>query len=208
MDISTLTKARLWDYLILSARMLLAFIFFVYGAGKLAGYQFGVTPEVLAQPMGQVSLAHVAWYCFAHQPFSAFVGISQILASFCLLWNRSALLGALLLLPIATTIFIIDLTFLREMVAFQYMLPFYLGLLVLILIHYRDRMLVVARALTVGVTTRFAYPLWAYCLLPLMMGLLSLCWMIPMYAVSFMQNPTGTASYFGRLFSSLSHLLH
>lgn len=208
MSTYTFTKAWLWDYFILSARMLLAFIFFVYGAGKLAGYQFGVTPEILAQPMGQVSLMHVAWYCFDHQPFSAFVGISQILASLCLLWNRSALMGALLLLPIAVTIFIIDLTFLNQIVAFRYMLPFYLGLIFLILYHYRDRMLVVARTLTVGVTTRFSYPVWAYCLLPLMAGLLSLGWMIPMYAVSFSQNPTGTASYFSRLFSSLAHLVH
>ena len=192
-------RARRWDYFILTARVLLASIFLVYGVGKLVGLQFGVTPEILTQPLGQVSLAHLAWYCFDHQPFSAFVGVSQILASLGLLWNRTALLGALLLLPIAVTILVIDLTYLRQMVAFQYMLPFYIGLILLILAHYRERMLVVFRALTRGVTTRFTYPWWGYCLLPLTAGLLSLGWMLPMYTVSLLTNPSGTLAYFQRL---------
>ncbi|NML67868.1 DoxX family membrane protein [Hymenobacter sp. RP-2-7] len=195
-------RARRWDYFILTARVLLAGIFFVYGVGKLVGLQFGVTPEILAQPLGQVSLSHLAWYCFDHQPFTAYIGVSQILASLGLLWNRTALLGALLLLPIAVTIFVIDLTYLRQMVAFQYMLPFYIGLLLLILAHYRARMLVVVRALTQGVTTRFAYPWWGYCFLPLAAGLLSLGWMLPMYTVSFLQNSSGTLGYFQRLVTS------
>jgi uncharacterized membrane protein YphA (DoxX/SURF4 family) len=191
------SKACLWDYFILTARVLLASIFLVYGVGKLVGLQFGVTPQILAQPLGQVSVAHLAWYCFDHQPFCAFVGISQIVASLSLLWNRTALLGALLLLPIAVTIWVIDLTFLNHITAFRYMLPFYLGLLFLILAHYRDRMVVVARALALGVTTRFAYPWWAYGLLPLLAGVLSLGWMLPLYAVNFSANPTWTIDYFG-----------
>jgi uncharacterized membrane protein YphA (DoxX/SURF4 family) len=196
---ATSPRARRWDYFILTARVLLAGIFLVYGVGKLVGLQFGVTPEILAQPLGQVSLTHLAWYCFDHQPFSAFIGVSQILASLGLLWNRTALLGALLLLPIAVTILVIDLTYLRLMVAFQYMLPFYIGLIFLILAHYRDRMLVVMRALTQGVTTRFTYPWWGYCFLPLTAGLLSLGWMIPMYTASLLTNPSGTLDYFHRL---------
>jgi uncharacterized membrane protein YphA (DoxX/SURF4 family) len=192
-------RARRWDYFILTARVLLAGIFLVYGVGKLVGLQFGVTPEILAQPLGQVSLMHLAWYCFDHQPFSAYIGVSQILASLGLLWNRTALLGALLLLPIAVTILVIDLTYLRQMVAFQYMLPFYIGLIFLILAHYRDRMMVVIRALTQGVTTRFTYPWWGYCCLPLTAGLLSLGWMIPMYTASLLANPSGRLDYFHRL---------
>ena len=208
MALSTFPKAQRWDYFILTARVLLAGIFLIYGVGKLAGFQFGVTPEILAQPMGQVSLAHLAWYCFDHQPFCAFVGLSQILASLGLLWNRTALLGALLLLPIAVTILVIDLTFLNNIVAFRYMLPFYIGLLLLILAHYRDRMRVVARALALGVTTRFAYPWWGYCLLPFLAGLLSLGWLLPMYTVSFIKHPAWTLDYFGRLFAHVTHLFH
>jgi len=199
MAATTSPRARRWDYFILTARVLLAGIFLVYGVGKLVGLQFGVTPEILAQPLGQVSLMHLAWYCFDHQPFSAFIGVSQLLASLGLLWNRTALLGALLLLPIAVTILVIDLTYLRQMVAFQYMLPFYIGLLFLILAHYRDRMRIVLRALTQGLTTRFTYPWWEYCCLPLTAGLLSLGWMIPMYMANLLTNPSGTIGYFHRV---------
>lgn len=204
---STSANAKRWDYFILTARVLLALIFMGYGSAKLAGYQFGVTPEVLAQPMGKVSLAHVAWYCFQHEPFSGFVGISQIAASVLLLWNRTALVGALLLLPIAMTIFVIDLTYLRDIIAFRYALPFYLGLIFLILYHYRDRMLVVFRALTVGVTTRFSYPWWAYLLLPVAAGLLSFGWLLPKYAVDFIYNPAGTLAYFESILAQLKQLL-
>lgn len=199
----TASKAHLWDYAILAARFALAFIFLSYGVAKLAGYQFGVTPEVLAQPLGQVGLDHVAWYCFAHEPFSAFIGISQITASALLLWNRTALLGALLLFPIALTIFIIDITFLNKIIAFRYMLPFYLGLTLLIINHYRGRMLAVYQLLTAGVTTRFAYPLWAYALLPVAAVLLSFIWLIPKYAVDFVQHPKAMMQYFQSVFHHL-----
>ncbi|WP_223650327.1 DoxX family membrane protein [Hymenobacter psoromatis] len=207
MTISSFTKAHYWDYFILMARVALAFIFMSYGLAKLAGYQFGVTSEILAQPLGQVSLAHVAWYCFGHEPFSAFVGISQVLASLLLLWNRTALVGAVLLLPIAITIFIIDLTYLNEIVAFRYALPFYLGLIFLIINHYRSRMVVVFRALALGVTTRFSYPLWTYFMLPVAGILLSMSWLLPKYTVDFIHNPAGTIRYFELLFTHLKQLI-
>jgi uncharacterized membrane protein YphA (DoxX/SURF4 family) len=207
MALSASTKARYWDYFILCARVALAFIFMAYGIVKLAGYQFGVTPEVLVQPLKQVSVAHVAWYCFGFQPFSAFVGISQVLASLLLLWNRTVLLGAVLLLPIAVMIFVIDITYLNEVVAFRYALPFYLGLIFLILAHYRDRMRVVFQALAVGVTTRFTHPRWKYLILPVAGVLLSQSWLLPKYTVDFIQNPAGMIRYFDLLFTHLKQLI-
>lgn len=207
MALFTSTKAHHWDYFILCARVALAFIFMVYGVGKLTGYQFGVTPEVLAQPLGQVSVAHIAWYCFSFQPFSAFVGISQVLASLLLLWNRTVLLGAVLLLPIAVMIFIIDITYLNDIVAFRYALPFYLSLIFLILAHYRDRMRVVFQALAVGVTTRFTHTQWKYLVLPFAGIFLSMSWLLPKYAVDFIQNPSGMIRYFDLLFTHLKQAM-
>jgi len=201
------TNTRRWDYFVLTARTLLAFIFMSYGVAKLVGLQFSVSPAVLAQPLGQASLAHVAWYCFGHEPFNTYVGVSQILASLLLLWHRTALLGAVLLLPIATTIFIIDLTYLSDIVAFRYALPFYLALILLIFYHHRDRMLLIIRALIGGAATRRAYPWWAYLLLPVAAGLLSLGWLLPKYGVDFMLNPAGTLHYFALVFAQLKHLI-
>lgn len=199
MPTPTFSRALAWPYFILAARVLLAFTFFGYGAIKLAGYQFGVSAQVLAQPLGQVSLDHLAWYCFDQQPFKTFVGVSQIVAALLLLHPRTVLLGALLLLPIAVNIFVIDLTYLRQIVAFRYMLPFHLGLLALIFWHYRAAVLVAWQALTQHLGARLAYPWWSYMLLPLAALALNLLWLLPKYAVDFYYYPAATAHYFGAL---------
>jgi uncharacterized membrane protein YphA (DoxX/SURF4 family) len=207
MTVAVPLPAQRWNYLILAARVLLAFTFLAYGVGKLVGYQFGVTAEVLTQPLGQVSLHHLAWYSFDHEPFKTFVGVSQVLGALLLLPNRTVLLGTLLLLPIVVTIFIIDLTFLRDIVAFRYMLPFYLGLLLLICWHHRTRMLTVWQALTQGMALRPAHPWWAYGLLPLAIVALHFCWLVPKTLVDFLYHPAATLHYFERVLGHVRQLL-
>ena len=207
MTLSKPTKARFWDYCVLAARVLLAFVFISYGVAKLAGYQFGVPAEVMAQPLRHVSLPHLAWYCFEQEPFKTFIGVSQVIAGLLLLWNRTALLGALFLLPIAANIFVIDLTFLNDIIAFRYALPFYLGLILLICGHYRDRMAAAFRALTQGLTTRFAYPWWAYALLPVAAAFLTLGWLVPKNAVDLLNHPAATLRYYELLFTHLKELV-
>ena len=161
------TKGWFWDYFILAARSLLAYTFISYGYHKLVGGQFGLTAAQAALPVGQLGLFKLSWYLFGQEPFRSFVGVSQIIAGLLLLWNRTALLGALLLLPIAANVLVVDITYLKLLPAFQWRLSYYIGLVFLILWHYRQRMLVAWQALTQGLTTRLAYPWWAYGLLPL-----------------------------------------
>lgn len=160
------TKAQLWDYFILTARFLLAYTFIHYGYAKLVGGQFGLTPAQAALPASQLGLFKLSWYLFDQEPFRSFVGVSQIVAGLLLLWHRTALLGALLLLPIAANVLVIDITYLK-MPGFYWRLSYYIGLIFLIFWHYRVRMLVVLQTLTKGVAPRFTHPWWAYGLLPL-----------------------------------------
>jgi uncharacterized membrane protein YphA (DoxX/SURF4 family) len=160
------TKAHLWDYFILTARVLLAYTFINYGYAKLSGGQFGLTPAQAVLPVSQLGLFKLSWYLFDQEPFRSFVGVSQVVAGLLLLWHRTALLGALLLLPIAANVLVIDITYLK-MPGFYWRLSYYIGLIFLIFWHYRTRMLVVFQTLTKELTTRFAYPWWAYGLLPL-----------------------------------------
>lgn len=188
MPLSSTRKAQLWDYFILTARVLLAVTFISYGYAKLKGGQFGLTPAQAALPVNQLGLFKLSWYLFEQEPFKSFVGVSQIVAGLLLLWNRTALLGALLLLPIAINVLIIDITYIK-MVGFYWRLSYYIGLIFLILWHYRDRMRVVWRALTQDVTTRFAYPWWAYALLPLAAIGAELVGAMPFVLVQFIANP-------------------
>jgi uncharacterized membrane protein YphA (DoxX/SURF4 family) len=160
------SKAQLWDYTILAARVLLAGTFLTYGCAKLAHWQFGITAAEAAKPVGELGLFRLSWYLFGQEPFKSFVGVAQVLAALLLLWNRTALLGALLLLPIAANVLVVDITYLK-MPSLYGRLSYYIGLIFLILWHYRDRMRIVWDALTRSLTTRFHYPWWAYAMLPI-----------------------------------------
>ncbi|TPG67355.1 hypothetical protein [Hymenobacter nivis] len=161
-----LTRAQAWDYCILAARVLLAGTFISYGYAKLHDGQFGLAPAQLAQPVQQLGLFRLSWYLFGQEPFKSFVGYSQIAAGLLLLWHRTALVGALVLLPIAANVLVVDLTYLKILPSLAWRLVFYLSLIFLICWHYRGRLHAAWRALTQGLAPRFPYPWWAYALLP------------------------------------------
>ena len=200
------TRARLWDYSVLAARVLLAGTFINYGYGKLVGGQFGITAAQAALPVGQLGLFKLSWYLFAQEPFRSFVGVSQVVAGLLLLWNRTALLGALLLLPIAANVLVVDLTYIKILPTFAWRLSYYIGLIFLIFWHYRDRMLAVWRTLTHGLTTRFSYPWWAYGLLPLAAVGLEVAGALPQVLIALLRHPGQTWHATTRLFQEL--LLH
>jgi len=191
MTFSETTRAQLWDYTILAARVLLAGTFLVYGGAKLMDGQFGISAAEAAKPVGQLSLFRLSWYLFAQEPFKSFVGISQVVAALLLLWNRTALLGALLLLPIAANVLVVNLSYIK-MPSLYWRLSYYLLLLGLIFWYYRPRMHAAWVALTQGLTTRFRYPWWAYGLLPAAALGLELLGALPQLLYFLVSKPTET----------------
>jgi uncharacterized membrane protein YphA (DoxX/SURF4 family) len=191
MTFSETTKAQLWDYTILAARVLLAGTFLTYGSAKLVDGQFGLSAAEAAKPVGQLSLFRLSWYLFAQEPFKSFVGVSQVVAALLLLWNRTALLGALLLVPIAANVLVVNLAYIK-MPTLYWRLSYYLLLLGRIFWHYRDRMHTVWVALTHGLTTRFRYPWWAYLLLPGVAIGLELVGMLPQVLYALVSKPIDT----------------
>ncbi|GAB3538856.1 hypothetical protein GCM10027443_34590 [Pontibacter brevis] len=138
-------KENYWDYFILAARFLIGWTFLRYGYSKMVDGQFGISDVELATPLKDLSLFRVSWYMFDHQPFKAFIGVSQVICGGLLIINRTALLGAFLFLPIVTTVLLIDLTFMPTAMAnaFAWRLSFYILLDFLILWHYRSKMEVI-----------------------------------------------------------------
>jgi uncharacterized membrane protein YphA (DoxX/SURF4 family) len=206
MIFSGTTRAQLWDYTILAARVLLAGTFLVYGGAKLMDGQFGLSAAEAAKPVGHLSLFRLSWHLFAQEPFKSFVGISQVVAGLLLLWNRTALLGALLLVPIVANVLVVNLTYIK-MPGLYARLSYYLLLLGLIFWHYRDRMLTVWVAFTHGLTTRGRYPWWAYALLPAAALGLELVGTLPQLLYALVQEPTATLRSISQLASALwTHL--
>ncbi|MEO0470544.1 MAG: DoxX family membrane protein [Bacteroidota bacterium] len=173
-----INKQKAWDYFILVARFLLGWTFLRYGFGKLMDGQFGLTEAELHTSVQELSTFKLSWYLFDMQPFKAFIGISQIICGFLLIINRTAILGAFMFLPIVATILIIDITFLK-MPGFYTRLGAYILLDLLILYHYKDRMLVIWAAVWQDVQTKFSFPAWRYLILPIMAIILEIALAMP-----------------------------
>jgi hypothetical protein len=184
-------KQKLLDYFILCARVLLALILFNYGWAKLTDGQFGVTEKELAKPIKELGLFKLSWYLFDQEPFKSFIGVSQIITSLLLVYNRTLILGALIAIPIFLNVLIIDITYIK-MTGFYWRLSYYLFLDFLILWHYKERMYLAFKNIFQGISTKFKYPIWAYLILPIMALGLEFLGAVPRLLLGLMLNPTET----------------
>jgi uncharacterized membrane protein YphA (DoxX/SURF4 family) len=163
--------AKLMDFAVLALRWYLAFYMIDYGWGKMTGGQFGIqNPEILEKPLKEVDKFYLAWYLFGmDKTFDIGVGLMQVAGGILIVINRTLLLGALLLLPILCQIFLVDLAFTDNIFGPNLWLRL-LGMIaadVLILMYYRDRMMLIWGHLTKDISTRFPYPWWVFLLMPL-----------------------------------------
>ncbi|MEP5103144.1 MAG: hypothetical protein ABJQ84_00935 [Ekhidna sp.] len=207
MNFKQIAKPKYWDYFILAARFLIGWTFLRYGYSKLMAGQFGLSETELLTPIPELSPFRISWYLFDLQPFKNFIGISQIICGLLLIWNRTAILGAFMFLPIVATILIMDVTFMPTDMAntFTWRLSYYIALDILILWHYNDRMLIIWNAAWKGVTTRFKYPIWVYLTLPIVAIILE--FISPRTLFKLLTNPVETIKGFGELFTLLIDVL-
>ena len=89
----------------------------IYALSKLLGGQFymkGKLPAVVANTtLGEASGFSLAWTFMGHSYFYImFVGIAQLIGAWFLLWNKTKLIGVLILLPIMVNIIVFDIIFL------------------------------------------------------------------------------------------------
>jgi hypothetical protein len=84
----------------------------LYGAAKITGSQFTILNSELSRPLGQVSGFWLTWYYFGYSTFyKILIGLTEIGGGLLLAVPRTALLGALLLLPVMVNIVVIDICF-------------------------------------------------------------------------------------------------
>jgi len=89
----------------------------IYAISKIFGGQFymkGKLPaEIANTTLGEASGFSLAWTFMGHSYFYIlFVGITQIVGAWFLLWNKTKLLGVLILIPIMVNIILFDIIFL------------------------------------------------------------------------------------------------
>ena len=84
----------------------------LYGFAKLTGSQFTVLDSELEKPLGRVSGFWLTWYYFGYSPvYKTFVALAEIGGSLLLAIPRTALLGALFLLPVMVNVVAIDVCY-------------------------------------------------------------------------------------------------
>lgn len=177
-----ISKQQAIDLGILALRWYLAFYMFSYGFSKITQGQFQVhDPAILKTPLEDAGRFYIAWYLFGLSPvFSWVVGLTQMLGAVLIVFHRTTLIGALVLLPVIGQIFLIDVAFTMEQ--FGPALPARLaGMLVsdlLILWYYKTPVVAAWKVLTTGISTRFGYAWWVYPLLPVVGFLMDFVWAV------------------------------
>jgi len=107
------------SYYELAARIHVFILLNLYGIGKIAGGQFyrkGKLPAEIADlPLAEVGAYDLAWTFMGYSfSYILFIGIFQIIGAWCLLWERTKLIGILILMPILVNIIVFDFIFLPQ----------------------------------------------------------------------------------------------
>ena len=103
-------------YFELASRWYVCLMLNVYGWGKLLGGQFykrGHLPKAIAaKPIGEVGSFDLAWAFMGYSYTYIFIiGAMQVIGALLLLWNRTKLIGAAILVPILFNIIVFDAIF-------------------------------------------------------------------------------------------------
>ncbi len=110
-------KENIKEVLELVFRQCVFIILNIYGISKLLGGQFymkGKLPaEIANTTLGDASGFSLAWTFMGHSyVYILFIGITQLIGAWLLLWNKTKLIGVLILLPIMVNIILFDIIFL------------------------------------------------------------------------------------------------
>lgn len=135
----------------LAARLYVFVFINIYGMGKMLVGQFhprGHLPEELGQtPLADLGGFDLAWTFFGYsRSYVLFIGMSQVIGGFMLLWQRTKLLGVALLIPILLNIIVVDYCFTIPSGA-MWSAVVYLVLLLLILYLNREKVVAALEAL-------------------------------------------------------------
>ena len=120
-------------------RFYLALIFLVYAKNKLLQDQFSFQPSLLETQVKNVSLLELQWYIYSFEPFNYFIGITQLVTVFLLVFRKTVFWGAISFIVIITNIVIVNLSVMDGWVQLKMVSKavFLLGLALILLAYYK-----------------------------------------------------------------------
>jgi hypothetical protein len=128
------TYPKYLDWLRYTCAVLLCF----YGVSKLTGHQLVVPPWVAQKPIGSLDGYTLTWYYFGYShTYKYILGAIQVTCAALLLFRKSALIAALMMVPMMVNIMLINL-FYSITAGAERTAAFILGCMLLLLWHQRD----------------------------------------------------------------------
>jgi len=128
------------EILEITCRLYVFFFLTSYGIGKIIGGQFytaaSIPDEIALMPIELVPDFELAW-TFMGRSFGyiLFIGLAEIIGAFLLLFNKTKLIGTLILIPIMVNIIVFDIFFLDEYGALAGATLYLLMLLTIVVIN-------------------------------------------------------------------------
>jgi hypothetical protein len=93
-------------------RYLSACLLFIYGLSKLLGIQFTLPPEMALRPVGSLTGHQLTWYYYSYShAYANILGLTQLAGGAMLLFRKTAMLGAAMMLPVMLNILMVNLFF-------------------------------------------------------------------------------------------------
>lgn len=90
-------------------RYLLGITMIPYGLTKIMRTQFLISPEAWKRPLEQLSGISLTWAFLGHSPwFTVVLGLLEFIPALLLLFRRTTLLGAILMLPMTLNVLLIN----------------------------------------------------------------------------------------------------
>lgn len=91
-------------------RYFCAFMLYTYGISKLLHLQFDLQAQLAQQPVGALTGYQLTWFYFGYsRAYAVLLGVTQVLGGTLLLFRKTTLLGALVMLPVMGNILLINM---------------------------------------------------------------------------------------------------
>ena len=119
-------------------RYLCALLLYFYGVSKLTGHQLVVPSWVAQKPIGSLDGYTLTWYYFGYShTYKYILGLIQVTCASLLLFRKSALLGAAMIVPMMVNILFVNI-FYSITAGAERTAAFILGCMLLLLWHQRQ----------------------------------------------------------------------
>ncbi|MBV1922813.1 MAG: hypothetical protein KUG68_02165 [Flavobacteriaceae bacterium] len=133
-------------------RLYVFFFLTAYGLGKVLGAQFytpdSIPPEIETMPISQIPDFDLAWVFMGRSfGYMLFIGIAEIIGALMLLFNKTKLIGTLILISIMVNVIVFDIFFLDEYGALASAIIYLLMLFTILLIN-KEKIVEVLKTLT------------------------------------------------------------